>query len=847
MLSPRQVVGNLRWIFAVAFLAFVSVSRADINQWEYVNPADPSQGKQPSATVCPGGTGVTAQQGANLQYRDLNHAYLINADLTLAYMGLADLSSADLSDASLAVANLESANLSDATLRNAILVNADLDNANLTGADFTGAIVRGASFGRYYNSSAGISLTQLYSTASYQSQNLTGIGLAQNDLTDADFSNQNMSAATLYQATLDGANFSQADLTGASFDQASLTGAIFTGAKIKQADFSRNGYDGPGGLTIAQLTSSASYSAHDLSGIQLSFNQLAGVNLSQQNLTGALFGGATLSGADFTGANLSQAVYGSAALDGAIFTNATIRGASLVRDPTFGLGGLTVNQLYSTVSYQSHDLSGIDFTNNLLAGADLSNQNLTSVNFDGADLTGVNFSGATITLDNFDDAHGFTKEQLYTTVDYQAHHLANIGFSHADFTDANLADQDLSDARLSSASLVHANLHGANLSGAFAESADFSGSDLGGANLLHGFFYSADFTGANLAGATIAGGTFWPSITGIGSLTAAQIYSTASYQNHDLHNISLPNSVLPGVNFAGQNLSNAYLGYAMLAGATISHANLKGAVFNNADLTGADFSHSNLANADFFSAHLAGANFTAADTRGAYALDLTGTIATNTIRPDGHISGLDLSAGQQLVVRNYQSDFGIILIGRPILTAPVFTYNVATIGDVYTGDPILISWPIFPPPISITVDQHLQMGSGGSLKFLLDGDYWGSTISFAHGISVAIGGSLDLEFADGVDPSTQVGRDFHLFDWTGVTPTGSFAIDGLYTWDLSNLYTTGEIVLVSVPEPASLLLLAAGAFSLSLLRSKARLSSSRRCVVVNNACVAKGCSFQVAA
>ena len=47
-------------------------------------------------------------------------------------------------------------------------------NATLTGADFTGAEVRGASF--YSTTDSGFTAAQLYSTASYQAGDLTGIG-----------------------------------------------------------------------------------------------------------------------------------------------------------------------------------------------------------------------------------------------------------------------------------------------------------------------------------------------------------------------------------------------------------------------------------------------------------------------------------------------------------------------------------------------------------------------------------------------------------------------------------------------------------------------------------------------
>ncbi len=67
------------------FVAFTAAARADIFQWEYINPADPSQGKQQSTTLVPDGLGVNPVPGANLSLRNLTMADLIGADLTEAY------------------------------------------------------------------------------------------------------------------------------------------------------------------------------------------------------------------------------------------------------------------------------------------------------------------------------------------------------------------------------------------------------------------------------------------------------------------------------------------------------------------------------------------------------------------------------------------------------------------------------------------------------------------------------------------------------------------------------------------------------------------------------------------
>ena len=65
----------------LALFAPAPVARADIFQWEYINPANPSLGKQPSTTLAPDGAGANAVPGTNLSNRNLTKAYLIGADL----------------------------------------------------------------------------------------------------------------------------------------------------------------------------------------------------------------------------------------------------------------------------------------------------------------------------------------------------------------------------------------------------------------------------------------------------------------------------------------------------------------------------------------------------------------------------------------------------------------------------------------------------------------------------------------------------------------------------------------------------------------------------------------------
>jgi uncharacterized protein YjbI with pentapeptide repeats len=460
---------------ALAILLVLAAShptaRADIFQWQFINPADPGMGKQQSTTLCIDGAGAGAFPGADIRARNLTMAYLIGADLNGAFAPATNLTNAELSHANLAYAN----------------------------------------FGPYFGSIS----------------NFTG------------------------------ANFSQANLTDA--------------------------------MLIARFT-----------------------------------------GANLTGAEIRGTAFG------------TEVGSSI---------GLTPAQLYSTASYQAHDLSGIGFD------ADFS--------VDGLNLSGANFTG-----------------------------------------------QDLTNAKFQNAKLV-----GTNFTGALVRGTHF--------------------------GSTVEAG-----------FTPAQLYSTASYKAHDLSGIRLSNNILSGWNFAGQNLTGANLSFA--------------------NLSNADFSGANLTNTYFqpYSGTIAGASLSGADARGSDLVEaiLDTANTSNLIHPDGHIAGLDLTAGGSLVVRNYH--------GNPAASPPV-------------------------RPLPIRIEQKLAMDASGSLRLLFDADHWDSTISFAPGTPVIRGGTLDLSFADRVKTDSQWHRSFHLFDWTGVTPTGNFNLQSRYLWDQSALYTSGDVTLAAFPGDAN--------------------------------------------
>jgi uncharacterized protein YjbI with pentapeptide repeats len=394
------------------------------------------------------------------------------------------------------------------------------------------------------------------------------------------------------------------------------------------------------------------------------------------------------------------------------------------------------------------DGAGVD----AVPGANLSWRNLTM-----AYLVGANLSPADLPI--------FCGQSCLLRSNLSGTNLTDADLTNANFAAAILTDVDITDAEI----------RGANFGAHFATTSELCG------------FYGC-------AAATRTG------------ITLDQLYSTASYQAHDLTGIGLSGNDLTGGNFARQNLTNADF-----AGQNLTNAN-----FGGANLTGAKFRKANLANANFSVigcvieceqqyATLTGTDLTTADARGAYYLEfsnLSGATTANLIWPDGHIGGLDLDAGGILLIRDYD-------------------------GDVRYGQVL--------PPIPITVDQHLAMGPGGTLRMVFEADAWDSTISFAPGIPVTLGGTLELTFAADMDIASQIGRTFDLFDWTGVNPTGSFALSSPYAWDLSTLYTTGEATLTAIPEPGTVALVALAGIAIttcwrsgSTVRDRSTSDSERR-------------------
>jgi len=198
----------------------------------------------------------------NVAQRDLSEEYIRN-DLTVvgSLSGGGDLGEVDLiyigsgfEGLDFAGKHLESADFSDDWLGYA-----DFSGADLTGADFHGAILSRAGFAGALIARADFAFTtgftaeQLYSTASYQQGNLTGIGLGGNNLRGWNFAGKNLSRATLggWEANLSGADF-----TGGEPGQCGLLGGVSRSRKCRPVRSDLRGAEGfsPATTTLVRNT-----------------------------------------------------------------------------------------------------------------------------------------------------------------------------------------------------------------------------------------------------------------------------------------------------------------------------------------------------------------------------------------------------------------------------------------------------------------------------------------------------------------------------------------------------------------------------------------------------------------
>ncbi len=512
---------------------------------------------------------------------------------------------------------------------------------------------------------------------------------------------------------------------------------------------------------------------------------LTGATLEQSNLTSADFYATRLDNANLRGANLTRARLYGAVLIGTDLTDAIVEGA--------GLGvavsnGLTREQFYSTASYKSRQLPGIQLGLNELSHWDFSQQNLSGSSFGFARLVETDFSRANLSNSDFREARfdrtnfrqanltgatdirglggDFTDaiitgasmvigyDQLTRTASYKLKELPGVGL-FGDLRGWNLSGQNLAGVRLGDqldgAVFANANLTNATLREGSLVGANFHNANLSGAEFFGSKLHGADFSDALIPNAKLL------SAAHLG-FTREQLYSTASYKQGQLPGIDLGSNDLSGWNFSGQNLSGAKFSMAKIERANLAGANLNGAILTLSKLRQVDFTGASVVATDFRDSDLRSAV--------GFVPDST-TILTNTIWPDGGIR-----------------DFNI--------------FNA------------VVEIPDYDMPITM-IDQF-EMANGTLSLILEDGD-WGSTIvTRADDVPTLSNGRLFIGFLSSTTTLYALeGTTFDLFDWgQPLAPGNRFSSVHTRpgtTWDLSRLYDTGEVTLLTVPEPGSWLLL----------------------------------------
>ena len=179
--------------------------------------------------------------------------------------------------------------------------------------------------------------------ASLRCVDLSGLNMANRELSDADLSGSSfdkcrMSRVRLESANLFGCDFRKADLREAVLRRADLRGASLRGANVAQADLTQADFR-EGQIGVANRTNGLDMLHHDVrrgqldqanfAGAKLEGAQLDHVSACAADFTDCSMAGAILTGANLKEANLSGANLEGAEIGGAILENAKLTGAVL--------------------------------------------------------------------------------------------------------------------------------------------------------------------------------------------------------------------------------------------------------------------------------------------------------------------------------------------------------------------------------------------------------------------------------------------------------------------------------------------------------------------------------------
>ena len=177
---------------------------------------------------------------------------------------------------------------------------------------------------------------------------------------------------------------------------------------------------------------------------------------------------------------------------------------------------------------------------------------------------------------------------------------------------------------------------------------------------------------------------------------------------------------------------------------------------------------------------------------------------------------------------------GSIVLGNNINMTVGGNLVVGTVGGVAGSD------------LSLTSAGTGTIALNGKVSFdIFDGDGDGDNtalpltadlLSFGSGSTITLGGTLEITNTNALT-AWAAGDIWKLFDWTGLSVTGTFsnltstqgnftdlpdlsAFDPDLAWDVSNLYTFGTISVVLIPEPSRAMLLLFGLLALGFRRRR---------------------------
>jgi len=475
-------------------------------------------------------------------------------------------------------------------------------------------------------------------------------------------------------------------------------------------------------------------------------------DLSFRNLTQAYLIGSDLTGASFYLATLTNADLSNAVVKRAEFFSTTGQ-------------GFTAAQLYSTASYASGDLTGIDLGGDDLTGWDFAGKDLTSADFERAKLTSANLSNAVVKRAYFGNTT-LTAAQLYSTASYASGDLTGIGLDNDDLPGWNFAGKNLTDASFSWAKLTNANLSNAVVKGANFEATT-----------------SQDFT-------------------------AAQLYSTASYASGDLTGICLSMDDLTGWKFAGKNLTSADFTFATLTGADFSFADVRGAI----GVTSSQWlSTSTRRNAIYTDGTIAGLSLQAADhlvvRNNPIAITVTGIMS--------------LAEGSELEIRLDEEHWGSSISPQAGIPVTLGGTLHLTLADGAEGENLLgRTFDLFNWNGLLSEDN--RFGAIVSLP----GYLWDTSKLYTTGevtlTAISLAGDAN---GDGVVDAADYIILKRNFGKPGAKAQGDLSGDGKVDWAdlqilMSNFGAGGGSAPAAAPEPATLTLLTLGGLALIRRRRK---------------------------